>query len=97
MLLHFHYKYREHVLFRLKENVPGHYNLVLESADSAVDGWQHVDVLANSSKSHCRVGGDGDKSDVKTLDGTNYQQWAPKMEAYLKSKELWYYVSGITP
>jgi hypothetical protein len=35
-----------------------------------------------------KVGGDGDKSDVKTLDGTNYQQWAPKMQAYLKSKEL---------
>jgi hypothetical protein len=41
-----------------------------------------------------KVGGDGDKSDVKILDGTNYQQWAPKMKAYLMSKELWYYVNS---
>ena len=25
----------------------------------------------------------------------NYQEWASKMEAYLKTQELWYYVEGI--
>ena len=24
----------------------------------------------------------------------NYQEWAQKMEAYLKTQELWYYVNG---
>ena len=28
------------------------------------------------------------------LDGTNYHQWRPKMEALLKYKELWGYISG---
>ena len=42
-----------------------------------------------------RVGGDDDDSSgVKLLDGTNYHQWRPKMEALLKYKELWGYVSG---
>ena len=41
------------------------------------------------------VGGDDDDSSgVKLLDGTNYHQWRPKMEALLKYKELWGYVSG---
>ena len=40
-----------------------------------------------------RVGGNDD-STFKPLDGTNYKQWAPKMKAYLMSKELWGYVSG---
>ena len=40
-----------------------------------------------------RVGGDDDDSSgVKLLDGTNYHQWRPKMEALLKYKELWGYV-----
>jgi hypothetical protein len=59
-------------------------------------GWRLVDYLAKNDKFYMRVGGDGDKTDVKTLDGTNYQQWAPKMKAYLMSKELWYYVNGET-
>ena len=42
-----------------------------------------------------RVGGDDDdSSSIKLLDGTNYHQWQPKMEASLKYKELWGYVSG---
>ena len=41
------------------------------------------------------VGGDDDdSSSIKLLDGTNYHQWQPKMEALLKYKELWGYVSG---
>jgi regulation of enolase protein 1 (concanavalin A-like superfamily) len=51
-------------------------------------GWRHIDYLARNDKFYMRVGGDGDKTDVKTLDSTNYQQWAPKMKAYLMSKEL---------
>ena len=43
-----------------------------------------------------RVGGNDD-STFKPLDGTNYKQWAPKMKAYLMSKELWGYVSGTIP
>ena len=42
------------------------------------------------------VGGD-DTSTFKPLDGTNYKQWAPKMRAWLMSKELWGYVSGTIP
>jgi hypothetical protein len=52
-------------------------------------GWRQIG-------SYMRVGGNGDKTNVKTLDGTNYQQWAPEMRAYLMSKELWYYVNGET-
>jgi hypothetical protein len=59
-------------------------------------GWLTVDHLARNVRSHMTVGGDSDKTDVKTLDGTNYQQWAPKMRAYLMSKESWYYVNGGT-
>jgi hypothetical protein len=59
-------------------------------------GWRLIDYLAKNNKFYMRVGGDGDRTDVKTLDGTNYQQWAPKMKAYLMSKELWYYVNGET-
>ena len=43
-----------------------------------------------------RVGG-SDDSTFKPLDGMNYKQWAPKMKAYLMSKELWGYVSGQIP
>ena len=42
----------------------------------------------------CVGGDDDDSSGVKLLDGTNYHQWHPKMEALLKYKELWGYVSG---
>ena len=43
------------------------------------------------------VGGNDDSSTFKPLDGTNYKQWAPKMRAYLMSKELWGYISGQIP
>ena len=46
-------------------------------------GWARVDRLANSSLSYKRVGGEGLTSSIKTLDGTNYQEWAQKLEAYL--------------
>jgi hypothetical protein len=75
-----------------------HYTLKMGKPTTYRDnsGWRLVDYLARNEKFYMRVGGDGDKTDVKTLDGTNYQQWAPKMKAYLMSKELWYYVNGET-
>jgi hypothetical protein len=93
----FGYKYRKLQSFKLIETVLGqHYTLKMGKPTTYRDnsGWRLVDYLARNDKFYMRVGGDGDKTDVKTLDGTNYQQWAPKMKAYLMSKELWYYVSG---
>jgi hypothetical protein len=93
----FGYKYRKLHSFKLIETMcRQHYTLIMDKPTMYRDnsGWRHVDYLARNDKFYMRVGGDGDKSDVKTLDGTNYQQWAPKMKAYLMSKELWYYVNG---
>jgi hypothetical protein len=94
----FGYKYQKLQPFQLVETIPGeHCTLVMGKPTQYRDnsGWRYVDYLARNSNL-MRVGGDGDKTDVKTLDGTNYQQWAPKMKAYLMSKELWYYVNGET-
>ena len=61
----------------------------------ATFSWKQLEFLATTEKSYMRVGGDdNDSSSVKLLDGTNYHQWQPKMEALLKYKELWGYVSG---
>jgi hypothetical protein len=95
----FSYKYRKLQSFKLIETVQGqHYTLKMGKPTTYRDnsGWRLVDYLAKNNKFYMRVGGDGDKTNVKTLDGTNYQQWAPKMKAYLMSKELWYYVNGET-
>jgi hypothetical protein len=95
----FGYKYRKLQSFKLIETVHGqHYTLKMGKPTTYRDnsGWRLVDYLARNEKFYMRVGGDGDKTDVKTLDSTNYQQWAPKMKAYLMSKELWYYVNGET-
>jgi hypothetical protein len=95
----FSYKYRKLQSFKLIETISGqHYTLVMDKPITYRDnsGWRHVDYLARNDKFYMRVGGNGDKTDVKTLDSTNYQQWAPKMKAYLMSKELWYYVNGET-
>jgi hypothetical protein len=95
----FGYKYRKLQSFKLIETVQGqHYTLKMGKPTTYRDnsGWRLVDYLAKNDKFYMRVGGDGDRTDVKTLDGTNYQQWAPKMKAYLMSKELWYYVNGET-
>jgi hypothetical protein len=94
----FGYKYRKLQPFQLVETIPGkHCTLVMGKPTQYRDnsGWRYIDYLARNTDI-MRVGGDGDKTDVKTLDGTNYQQWAPKMKAYLMSKELWYYVNGET-
>jgi hypothetical protein len=95
----FGYKYRKLQSFQLIETIQGqHYMLKMGKPTTYRDnsGWRLVDYLAKNDKFYMRVGGDGDRTDVKTLDGTNYQQWAPKMKAYLMSKELWYYVNGET-
>jgi hypothetical protein len=95
----FGYKYRKLQSFKLIETVQGqHYTLKMGKPTTYRDnsGWRLTDYLAKNDKFYMRVGGDGDRTDVKTLDGTNYQQWAPKMKAYLMSKELWYYVNGET-
>jgi hypothetical protein len=95
----FGYKYRKLQSFKLIETVQGqHYMLKMGKPTTYRDnsGWRLIDYLAKNDKFYMRIGGNGDKSNVKTLDGTNYQQWAPKMKAYLMSKELWYYVNGET-
>jgi hypothetical protein len=95
----FGYKYRKLQSFKLIETIQGqHYMLKMGKPTTYRDnsGWRLIDYLAKNDKFYMRVGGDGDRTDVKTLDGTNYQQWAPKMKAYLMSKELWYYVNGET-
>jgi hypothetical protein len=95
----FGYKYRKLQPFKLVETIQGqHYTLKMGRPTTYRDnsGWRLIDYLAKNEKFYMRVGGDGDRTDVKTLDGTNYQQWAPKMKAYLMSKELWYYVNGET-
>jgi hypothetical protein len=95
----FGYKYQKLQSFKLIETVQGqHYTLKMGKPTTYRDnsGWRLIDYLAKNDKFYMRVGGDGDRTDVKTLDGTNYQQWAPKMKAYLMSKELWYYINGET-
>jgi hypothetical protein len=95
----FGYKYQKLQSFKLIETIQGqHYTLKMGKPTMYRDnsGWRLIDYLTKNDKFYMRVGGDGDRTDVKTLDGTNYQQWAPKMKAYLMSKELWYYINGET-
>jgi hypothetical protein len=91
------YKYRKLQLFTLYEKVEGqHYSLVMKQPTELRDnsGWTNIDFLAKGPRALIAVGGD-DKSDVKILDGTNYQQWAPKMRPFLMAEELSAYVNGI--
>ena len=61
------------------------------------EGWTEIDRLANQALTrYLRIGGEGLTSKLKEFDGTNYQEWASKMEAYLKTQELWEYVNLIT-
>jgi hypothetical protein len=96
-LSHIEYKYRKLQPFYLKEKVKNqHYTIVMKEKTPFRDcsGWTTVDILAKGPNSHMTVGGDGDKIEIKTLDGTNYQTWAPRMIAYLKYNELWGYCNG---
>jgi hypothetical protein len=90
------YKYWKLQPFTLYEKVEGqHYSLIMKQSTGYRDnsGWMNIDFLAKGPRALMTVGGDN-KSDVKILDGTNYQQWAPKMRALLMAKELSAYVNG---
>jgi hypothetical protein len=66
----FGYKYRKLQSFKLIETVQGqHYTLKMGKPTTYRDnsGWRLVDYLAKNKKFYMRVGGDGDKTDVKTL------------------------------
>jgi hypothetical protein len=89
---HFHYKWRKHNTFKVEDTIDGHYHIHLCNK-SAESGWLRIDKLANSSQPYKCVGGKGLTSSIKTLDGTNYQEWAQKIEAYLRTQELWQYVN----
>jgi hypothetical protein len=91
------YKYQKLQPFTLYEKVEKqHYSLIMKRPTEYRDnsGWTNIDFLAKGPRALMTVGGD-DKSDIKILDGTNYQQWAPKMIALLRSKELGNYINGI--
>ena len=91
-------KYRKSINFCLIETEPGkHFTVKTFPEGDSVLAWKHLEFLATTKKSLMRVGGNDDSSTFKSLDGMNYKQWAPKMKAYLMSKELWGYVSGQIP
>ena len=93
-------KYRKAVSFMLVETQPGkHFGIRTfpNNNTGAAMSWKQLEFLATTDKSYMCVGGNDDNSVIKPLDGTNYKQWAPKMRAYLMSKELWGYVSGSVP
>ena len=90
-------KYRKSINFCLIETQPGkHFTIKTFPEGDSVLAWRCLEFLATTKKSFMRVGG-SDDSTFKPLDGTNYKQWAPKMKAYLMSKELWEYISGQIP
>ena len=69
--------------------------LELDSECKLGEGWTEIDRLAKEGLTrYHRIGGEGLTSKIKEFDGMNYQEWAQKMEAYLKTQELWYYVNG---
>ena len=91
-------KYRKSINFCLIETEPGkHFTVKTFPEGDSVLAWKRLEFLATTKKSLMHVGGNDDSSTFTALDGTNYKQWAPKMKAYLMSKELWGYVSGQIP
>ena len=91
-------KYRKPIDFCLVETEPGkHFTIRTFPDGDSILAWKHLEFLAMTKKSFMHVGGDGTDSAIKLLDGTNYKQWAPKMRAWLMSKELCGYVSGTIP
>ena len=94
---HFHYKYRKYVGFKVYKSTDSKFHLELDSEYKLGEGWTEIDQLANQALTrYLRIGGEGLTSKLKEFDGTNYQEWASKMEAYLKTQELWEYVNLIT-
>ena len=99
-LAQFRPKYRQNISFTLIETKPGSHFRIRTFPDNGMDGtmsWKEVQFLATTDRSYMHVGGNDENSAFKPLDGTNYKQRAPKMRAYLMSKELWGYVSGLIP
>ena len=94
---HFHYKYRKYVGFKVYKSTDSKFHLKLDSECQLGEGWTEIDCLANQALTcYLRIGGEGLTSKLKEFDGTNYQEWASKMEAYLKTQELWEYVDLTT-
>ena len=93
---HFHYKYRKYAGFKVYTTMNNKYHLELDSSCQLGEGWTEIDRLAKEGLTpYHTIGGEGLTSKIKEFDGMNYQEWAQKMEAYLKTQELWYYVNGI--
>ena len=94
---HFHYKYRKYIGFKVYKSTDSKFHLELDSECKLGEGWTEIDRLTNQALTrYLRIGGEGLTSKLKEFDGTNYQEWASKMEAYLKTQELWEYVNLIT-
>ena len=91
-------KFRKSINFSLIETKLGkHFTVKTFPGGDSVLAWRRLEHLATTDKSFMCVGGNDDSSAIKPIDGTNYKQWAPKMRAYLMSKELWGYISGTIP
>ena len=92
---HFHYKYRKYIGFKVYKSTNSEYHLELNSECKLGKGWTEIDHLAKEGLiCYQRISGEGLTSKIKEFNGMNYQEWAQKMEAYLKTQELWYYVNG---
>ena len=90
LFANFGQKYRRQINFLLIETIEGkHYTVKTFPEGDPAFAWRKLEYIATTKRSFMRVGGDDDDSSgVKLLDGTNYHQWRPKMEALLKYKEL---------
>ena len=89
LFANFGQKYRRPINFCLIETEPGkHFTIKTFPDGNSALAWKHLEFLATTKKSFMHVGGNDNTSTFKPLDGTNYKQWAPKMKAYLMSKEL---------
>ena len=94
-MANFHYKYRKYIGFKVYKSTDSKYHLELDLECKLGEGWTEIDCLAKEGLTHYqRIGGEGLTSKIKEFNGTNYQEWAQKMEAYLKTQELWYYING---
>ena len=77
-LSRFYGTWRRNVGFDIKDTENRQFHICLNPTGL---GWARIDRLANSSLSYKCVGGEGLTSSIKMLDGTNYQEWAQKLEA----------------
>src|SRR6266704_6134986 len=70
------------------------YHLMIN--DMSKSGWPELVAMADGRNADCTIGGDDDKN-IPVLNGTNWQVWKFKMQAYLQSKEVWLFVDGTKP